>query len=422
MDPKEKAVAEIKELSKAVTTELLAADRAKHDAKLADIDAKIAAMEADIQRKAVSVPGCNEEPEAKTFFGKLVYALDYQKKCGSWPEECGFQREVMHETAKAAGKTVSDNPNTQMKVMMTAPGSAGGYTIAEEFSTEIINQLMDEALLKTLGAQFLTGLKGSPVKMPAKTAGSTTYMVGESGSPTASDLTLAQETMEPHKMATLVKITNRLEYLSLPSVEALIRQDIAESQGLKMDTQVFRGTGASNELLGLTNIGGNLNTVNCGTGGNGGAVAIDKLYSAISQIEIDKALKGKLAWVFHPRTLNTIKQFKGTETYFMMSQLQGGLGAFSNVLLSYPWFSTGQIPATTTVGTVANCTEFYFGNWMDALVGIWRNMEIKLLDQASDSSANNAALLDQLWFLAFTDFDWLCRHDQSFCVCTDCSS
>ncbi len=439
MTPEEKAehdaaIAQVKEISTGVATALvdekLGAAKTSFEAELkkktealeqtnSELKAKVEELETKYKGVALVVPDGSriEVPGRKFSLGRaLWYKLSDKSHC---PSECELEKKVLDETEKKAIAEGSLNPGIT-KVMNTQAGTLGSFLMPEQFINELIDELKDRFLLAELGVQFMEGLTGAPVRIPTKTSGTTAYMLSENEAPTASELALGQELMVPHTMGVLSKISNRLSLLALPSVERLLRKDIIENMQLKMMQQAFRGKGVNSEVLGLTNQAGGLNTVNCGTGGNGGAIDMAKLHAFISSVEQDLALKDSACFIFNTRTIDVIRQLKDQENrYFFRPD---AWDAAKPTILGHRFFTTNQIPNNLTVGATPNCTEIYFGVFSEMIVGIWRNMAIRILDQASDSAGNNAALNDQLWFLSFMDFDMCLKHDKSFAISTDCSS
>ena len=67
-------------------------------------------------------------------------------------------------------------------------------------------------------------------------------------------------TAQPKQVAALVKTSDRLLRMSNPSVEAVIKRDIALRLALKLDLAGLRGSGTSTQPRGVANTAG-INTV-----------------------------------------------------------------------------------------------------------------------------------------------------------------
>jgi len=393
----------------------------KWEEDLKAYDKRIKKMEDDIKRgpgSGTHVDGYDKEEAKKFRYSRAAYAMLMAKRNGpkAWDRFAPYEKEVLFQTAKKAGVTEGDDPNN-VKVMEESYGPAGGYLIPDVLADGYIEELIDQAMLIQSGAQVLNGLKGAPFRLNKKTAGMTAYMVGAGSEPTSSDLTLGQISMQPRTMGMLGKFSKNVEDMGNDSVEAMLRQDMAETGGRKVDQQCLFGTGGSDEVLGLTNLGGDINTIATSSG----AITMAYLHDFIYDIWQDAALKdpGSWRWWINPRTLSVIHQFQNAVTgdYFFRPEVWNPV---KDGILGYPVNVTNQIPRN--LGSSSLNAAILFGNWKEMIIGFWRNMEIMLLDQASDSSGNNAALLNQEWLLMFTRFDMCVRHEQSFSICTDTTS
>lgn len=376
-------------------------------------EAKVAGMEKSIAESGVSLAGVEDEKhKGKQFsFAKALWAL----KSGDW-KDAPLEQEVLWQTAKTAGITHGDS----IKTLGTALGPNGGYLVPEQLMTGMIEMLQATPLMNQLGVTWLNGLNASPIMMNKKTGTSTAYMIGESKEPTASDTTYGQVSMDPKTMAILSKASNNLISMANESIEGMVRGDMVEQGALKTDQQCLAGTGGQYQLLGLENVGGNLNTVSCA-----GAMTMAKLFEFIAGIEQDNAATpgGSFKWAFNPRTMNIVRQFANAVSgdYFFIPEVWNWQKAS---ILGFPYYMSTTIPNDVTVAGAGNCTSVYFGNWKDMVIGTWKNFEmaIKPLDQASDAAGNNAALLNQTWWIMYYRLDMMVRHDQSFSVCTDTTS
>jgi len=75
---------------------------------------------------------------------------------------------------------------------------------------------------------------------------------------------------------------------------------------------------------------------------------------------------------------------------------------------------TTQIPLNLTKGSATNCSELYFGNWAEVLIGQWLGFEILASNEAGTAFAS-----DQTWVRIISQVDIALRHAQSMCLCSD---
>lgn len=299
--------------------------------------------------------------------------------------------------------------------------SAGGYLVPSQEVPELIEMLRTEAVVSRAGATWLSDLKGSPVQIPKQTAGATAYWVGENTSITPSDLTFGQVVLTPKKCAALVKLSSELLAMSLPQAEAVVRRDLVEQISLAVDLAALRGTGANNQPLGVGNTPG-ISTVSLGD--NGAYLAnLDLFFDMLAELEEGNGLKGKLGFVVHPKVKAALRKLKtpqysgDTGGEYTLPPLVTALLAADRALeeaVGYPILATTQIPTNLTKGTSTNCTEVYFANWQDLLVGTWGGLSILASPYAGDAFAK-----DQTWVRITISVDVAVRHPESFCLCSD---
>lgn len=360
------------------------------------LETRITEMEKLSTPRKVELPGLEDEKQKFSFF-KSIWAIKTQ----NW-ENAGFEKEIFD--------------NTKKRTLAMSSGASGGFIVPTIYIAELIELLQAEAIVAALGATFLPNLQGSPVQIPRQASGSTGYWVGENAAITASDLVLEQLALTPKKVAAMVKLSNSLIKLSNPSAEALVRRDIATTIALQIDLKALRGTGDSGQPHGIVATD-SINTVAIGT--HGGALTWDHLLDMEYTLAEDNALKGKLGYAFHPalrRKLlkQKVAQFSGdTSGEYIVSPtmnesiFQGWLG--------YPYKQTTQIPINLEKGSSgAVCTEVFFGNWAELIIGQWGGMEIALSTETSDAFER-----DQTWVRILQEVDMAVRHPQSFCLIND---
>lgn len=386
----------VDEVLKAVKNEVsnFKAFRESLEEKLARIESRIKFLEDLNSPRSVSLPGVELEKE-KFSFVRAINAI----RTGDW-SNAGFEKEVFD--------------NTRQKAMSTGTGSAGGYIVPTQYVAELIEMLYAESVVVSLGATVMDDLIGSPVEIPKQVGGATASWVGENSDITSSDLTFGQLVLTPKSVAALVKLSNRLLSLSNPSIEAIVRRDMAQALALAIDLAALRGSGTSNQPKGIANTTG-INTVSIGP--NGGTFTFDTAQDMITELEIDNALRGKLAFVTHPLVIKKLKKYK-------VPQYSGDTGGMPIVLpmtdqnlrdlLGYDFKTTTQLPTNLTKGSSSDCTEVYFGNWQELIIAVWGGLEIQASTETYDAFQKN-----QTWIRAIQDVDIGVRHAESFCLCSD---
>ena len=301
-----------------------------------------------------------------------------------------------------------------MRAMSSGDDSTGGYLVPPQAMPEFIEMYRAEAVCVKMGARVLSGLKGAPVTFVKQTGGATAYWVGEGKAPTDSDLAIGLTKMTPKKLMGLTYINNELIRRANPDAEQLVRQDLALCLGLAVDLAVLRGSGSENQPLGIANTPG-INTVTLGTGSGAVPDFVHPWPDMRYELGVDNALRGKLGYVFHMAIHNALMKLRNP--YY--SGDPGGeypilplTDAQLQSILGYPFAETSQLPVNLTAGGSNNCTEIYFGNWLEVLIGEWMGFEIM-----GSNVAGTAFATDQTWVRIITEVDSVLRHPESMCLC-----
>ena len=290
-----------------------------------------------------------------------------------------------------------------------------GYFVPNEILAGYIELLRAESVVMGMGATVLDNLTGIPVTLPKQTGGATGYWVGENEQITSSELTTGMISLTPKKVGALVKISNETLKYTNPSAEALIRNDLFTTIALKIDYTCLKGSGSANEPTGIANVS-DINTVAIGT--SGGAPTFDLLYDMQYALQEDNAYRGKLGYLFHPATRRRLVKTKvaqfttDTDGEYIIQPMTSESSLVS--WMGHPYKMTTQIPINLTKGNSTNCTEIYFGNWAEMIIGMWGGIELMASKETS-----TAFEYDQTWVRILQSIDIQVRHAQSFCLIND---
>ena len=362
------------------------------------LDDRIKEIEKMLAPNTVSIPGA-EDYKDKFSWGRAFYGV----VTNDW-DKAPFEKEIFGETRKAA--------------LEAGTGSIGGFIVPVQYSSELIMMLESVEILSQMGVSKLTNLSAGVLEMPKQTGGATAYWVGENQDITESMLAFGTMTMSPKSVAALVKTSARLLSLSNPSIDMIIKRDIALRLALKISLAGFRGTGTSTQPRGVCNTPG-INTVYAGGVGNdGGNVNFDVLQDMEYALEEDNALFGNLAYAAHPcvrRNLMRLKiqEFTGQTTnmgYIVSPMTPTKLKEW----LGYDLKTSTQLPTNLTYNSGTALTEIYFGNWQEFIMAMWGGVQIMASQETSDAFQKN-----QTWIRIIQDVDMGIRHADSFCICAD---
>ena len=273
-----------------------------------------------------------------------------------------------------------------------------------------IDLLRAAMLTRRAGVKEISGLVGD-VDVPKLTSGQTSYWVGEDEDVTLSDAGLGSIKMTPKTVGCANKITRRLLKQSSYSVEAMIRTDGALSLATALDLAGLHGTGAA-QPVGIASTPG-IGSVAMGS--NGLAITYAKLVDLEAEPSLSNAAVGSMAYMTNTRVRREARQIlqntSATDAGWIWRT-----GQFAEVgeLLGYPAYCTNQVSNTLTKGSSTSvCSAIFFGNWADALYGLWGNGIDINVDTSTYSSSGGLKLV----FLK--DADFVVRRAASFAAILD---
>lgn len=319
--------------------------------------------------------------------------------------DAGREIEISQELARRNGKSPSGiycphEVFLEKRDILTS--NTGAELIPEVHRSDLyIDRLAASIQAQAAGATVLSGLVGN-IDIPRMTAGATGYWVAEHNAVTESSPTFDTVEMAAKTVGTYVEYSRRMIINAVPSVEQLVRNDLARTIALAIDDKAFSGDGTGNTPTGITNTSG-INSVSFG-----GAPTWSKVLDFISAVGADNALMGSLGWATNPYAVKTMrKTVKVASTDSVMIMQEPGS------LAGYPVFQSTQIAGNPTTSPIVNST-LIFGNFSDLLIGYWSGVDILANPYHTDVFAKGGVLIS-----AFQDCDIDVRHPESFAVATD---
>ena len=289
--------------------------------------------------------------------------------------------------------------------LLVGTNTAGGHTVQTDLLAQsFIDVLRNKAVVLGLGTQMLTGLNGQ-VAIPRQTGGATAYWVAENSSPTESQQAFDQVTMTPKTVGAFTDISRKLLLQSSIDVETFVRNDLATILAIEIDRAAIHGSGSSNQPLGIVGVSG-IGSVVGGT--NGLAPALSHIVGLETEVAIDNADLGALAYLTNTKVRGKLKQVFSNSTY-------GDIPLFGmdGRMNGYPVAVTNQVSSTLTKGTSTSvCSAIIFGNFNDLLVGMWGSLDL-MVDPYTASTAGTVRIV------TLQDIDIAVRHPESFAAMLD---
>ncbi|MDR3414211.1 MAG: phage major capsid protein [Formivibrio sp.] len=384
-------------------------------------EARGAVLDLQLQRGAKQVsagngnsPDLSEKEKARYSMIRAVNAA----LSGSW-KEAGFELEVSNDIGKRMGKqTGGFFMPTDLPFAMRAPLSAGaaatgGVMVATNLlSGAFIELLRNKARVLQLGATVLSGLVGN-VDIPRQIGASTAYWVGDADSLTESEPTFDKLSLAYKTIGAKGVIYRTMLAQSTPDAEMLLRADLLAIIALGIDAAALYGAGSGAVPRGIANTSG-IGSVIGGT--NGAAITIDNLIdmeTAALSANVDET---NLAYLANAKTVGALKKLKSSTGQYLWTNNPGGQrSATPGEINGYQVARSNQVRSNLTKGTASGiCSELFFGDFSQVVMGEWGVLEILPNALAEPYYSQGAVQLRALQSL-----DIGLRHPQAFTVMSD---
>lgn len=355
------------------------------------------------------------EAERRSY--SLVRALNAHMT-GNW-REAGLEREVSVELARRMGRDSNgffmptDLPMMRDAGYYVGTPTQGGNLVKTDLLTgSFVDILRNKAAVMQLGATFLPGLVGK-VEIPRQSGVSATQWIQETGTVTGSNATFDKVALDMKTIAAKSFVSRNMLRQVTMSVENFVRNELATSIALAIDLAALSGSGSSSEPKGLASQTGIL-TVEGGT--NGAAITFDHLIDMETKVADANADGTSMAYLANAVTIGALKKIKDANNNYIWKPIVGASrNAIPGEVNGYPVARSNQARKNLTKGTSSGvCSEIFFGNWADLLIGEWGVLEI-LPNPYSAAAYDNGGLEIR----ALQSVDIAVRHPESFCRMAD---
>jgi HK97 family phage major capsid protein len=292
------------------------------------------------------------------------------------------------------------------KALAVSTDSSGGYLVPPDVSRDVLTGLRARSAVMRMGPTIVP-LKKSLDVVALSTGASATYLAENAPVPVSEQTFVQSALLTPKELAALIPVSDRLlrDAADNPSVEDIVRLDLAEVLALRADLAFLRGTGTGGEPRGVRNSPALTPPPSMGT--NGRQPTFDDLKEVVAGLRNVNAPFARPGWVFHPRTIGTLEKFKDADGHYLA---ETGLLTFDPTggggsLLNFPFRTTTQIPINLSVGSSSDCSEIYFSSdWQEAWIGEEDELRIAVSGEATYTTDGGAT-----WQSAFQNRQHLFR-------------
>lgn len=351
-------------------------------------------------------------PFSWTNYVRALYEISDPSVKASDPwKEAAFEKEVVDEYAKTKQNYATD-------------GTAGGYLIPPEVSTEIIDLAMASIpLLNMLPVKKVTGLRGD-LPIPKITGRPTAYWCGENTKPTASEATYGEIIGRPKRLAGFTKQSKRLIYQSRNVSDKIIKELLSQGISLKLHEGLLKGTGSDYQPKGLTMYQSDFTANGVSLGTNGGRFTVTD--AGLMKMAIDAANEGNdnlsnYGFLMRPEIkwgmkTERIQQFAGQNRSKGQPVSAGkALLADSDIMeLVGKLATTTQLSNDISKGASSTLSKVIYGNWAYFWMMMWEGLTVRVSDQAGDGSTGSAFLQNQLYIVAEQEVDCAVTRGAAF--------
>lgn len=295
-------------------------------------------------------------------------------------------------------------------------GSAGGFLVPEDVSSEIIELLRPQSVIMRGGPRVVP-LPNGNLTMNRKTAGANFSYTGEQQDIAATGIGLGQVKLSAKKLTGLIPISNDLLRAASVAADRLVRDDIVEGSAIAMDTAFLRSVGGDFTPLGLrhqlTGTAFATSNILAVTAGNTLATITGDLgRMELALLNANISLAGA-AWVGAPRTMMRLRNIRDGNGNYAFPEMQNGQ------LRGKPFFDTTTVPINLGGGAES---ELYLVAFPHVLVGEHSGLEIATSTEAAYKDANGtmqaAFSRDETVMRAIQHHDIGLRHLPAIAVMT----
>jgi len=400
----DKAEAETRDLSDKEDTEF----RTHKDA-IAELDRKIERSQflAEAERSAPAIthnPADGQfEDRARDF--SLVRAINAQL---GEDVDAGFEREISQEVKRRSGRKfqgIAVPDQFFHKRTLTTGGDAASLYPTQHRADMFIDMLRDQLVTGRLGATILDNLQGDQ-DIPKQTGSSTAQWVAEDGTITETDADFADVSMSPKTVGAITSYSRRTLINAAPSIEQLVRNDLASVVANAIDRAAITGDGTGNTPTGVINHpDANELTLAGASAGDRWAEVLD----FIATVQSANADIGSMGWTMNPKAIAKLRS---------TLKVTGADGSGPGYIMADPGTLAGYAAApTNTLPTVAgtpDTTSVIFGAWSQLMIGYWSGTDILVNPYEATAYSKGRVLMRVM-----RDVDVALRHGESFAFASD---
>jgi len=282
----------------------------------------------------------------------------------------------------------------ERRALSEGTDSAGGFTVPDVLSAELIDALRARTVVNRAGARTVA-LNTDTTTMARLATDPTTAWHTENATVTDSSPTFEGLTFTARTLISLVRASRELIEDSL-NIERALTNAFAQSMAIEVDRVALLGSGVAPEPEGVKLVTG-IGSIEMA--GNGLALTnFDPLLDCL-QTMADANAAFPTAAIMAPRTQIALAKLKDTANQPLQKPA---------VLEPLPLLVTTAMPVNETQGTANDASTIIFGDFSELFIGVRNTVRLEVLrERYSDNF--------QYGFLAHLRADIQLAHPASFC-------
>jgi HK97 family phage major capsid protein len=262
------------------------------------------------------------------------------------------------------------------RLMSEGTATAGGHLVPAPLATRFIDLSRNASQVMRAGAVTVPMSSGT-LKVPRLTSdGTTPAWKTENAGITPSDLAFDSVTFTARTLPRVVLLSLELFEDSDPSTEGVIAQSFAGQMGQELDRAALLGSGTPPEPRGVLNQTG---VTLLGHGANGSVIG-------------SPPAAGTMGWEFLVDGVATVRSFNFEPNAQIMAprttQSLAKLRDTTNQYIAPPSYLDGttrlvtkQVPINVTVGSSADTSYVFTGQWNQCMIGMRTSFTLKFLGE-----------------------------------------
>ena len=297
------------------------ADQAIYDARISEVD--------DLDAKIARISAVNERVASDALEGRAVEATARAVR-----DNGGDARAVFHKWLRGGDKALNAGDWASIQnTMSTTTNSEGGFTVATEVATSVLEALKTYGGMRAV-ADVIQTAQGNPINFPTSDGTSEVgELIGENTTATSADVTFGVKTLTTYKYSSkIVAVPYELLQDSSVDVEALVRNRLTTRLGRITNTHFTTGTGSSqpNGIVTASAVGK--------TGATGQTTSV--LYADLIDLQhsVDPAYRANATFMMNDATLRSLRKIVDGQSrpIFVPGYEVGVPGGVPDTLLGSP--------------------------------------------------------------------------------------